>query len=359
LERALGVLPLIAVLAFALFGMASLATDLGMAAAQQSRLEVAAEAGALAAFREEARLRYAAALAGPRSDANCDDPTTLEECVRSRAERRGRATAERVLAQLPTEGEPVDVDLGPSAAALRVERCALLAQSCWEVAADQAVPLLFGQGSMLSFQGSSLRDVRETSAAGSLLPPGAEPVAGALRERGVPIGSLSRVEGRRVVRVGPSRAGSGLPGRAPFAIDALSYGDSALWPLDGGPRAFALDGVEGRTLVDPEAGRQVGDPINPLSGPLPAGLSGLAFYVPLLSGDTVIGYGLARLRSSAGLEVVLERLPDTVTAPGNASASLRSLEGAQVARYRSAVDTLGESGVAALEALLVQAAVLR
>ena len=352
-------LPLVALLLFALFGMASLATDLGMAAAQQGRLEVAAEAGALAAFREEARVRYAAALGGPTSTESCDGTMTLEECAIERAQQRGRATAERVLAQVPSEGPPVDVDLGPSEAAVRVERCALPGQSCWRVAADQAMPLLFGQGSLLGFQGSSLRDIRDTTAAGSLLPRGVEPVPGALRERGVPIGSVSRVEARPVVRVGPSRVASGLPGRAPFAIDALAYGPPALWPPGGGPRTFSLDGIEGRTITNPEVGLRVGDPVVFSPGPLPAGVSWLVFYVPLLSGDTVIGYGLARLLSAAGEEVVLERLPDTLPAPGNASASLRLLEGEEVERYRNAVATLGADGAAAVEAALVQAAVLR
>ena len=67
------------------------------------------------------------------------------------------------------------------------------------------------------------------------------------------------------------------------------------------------------------------------------------------------------------LDAVLERppqwrsnsAPSFAGAPGNASASLRLLEGEQVERYRNAVATLGQDGAAAIEAVLVQAAVLR
>jgi len=346
-------------LAFALLGLASLTTDLGLAAAQQGRLEVAAESAALAAFHHESRFRYAAALGGPTSAEDCENSMTFEDCARILGERRGRETAERVLAQRPAQDPAAQVALGPAPPALRVERCGALDQSCWEVEAEQAMPLLFGQGSLIGFQGSSLRDMRGTTAEGSLLPPGGEPVAGALRKRGIPIGSASRAEAHRVVRVGPFREASGLPGRAPFAIDALAYANPANWPLDGGARAFLLNGAEGRTIADPEVGLRVGTRVASAPAPLPGGIPLQAYYVPMLRGDTVIGFALARLRSAGEAEVVLERLPPTVAAPGNASASLRSFEREQVERYRSAIETFGESGGAAVEAVLVQAAVLR
>jgi len=353
------VLPLVAALAFVLLGFASLATDMGMAAAQQGRLEVAAESAALAAFRAEARFRYGAALGGPRSADGCDQGMTFEACAQALGRARGRATADRVLAQ-PSAGQPTaEVALGPGPASVRIAQCEGVAQMCWEAQADQAVPLLFGQGSLLGFQGSSLRDMNDTLAAGSLLPRGVEPVPGALRERGVPISSASRVELRRVVGVGPFRAASGLPGRAPFAIDALAYANPAFWPAAGGARTFAVDGTEGWTIVDPEAGLRIGAQISLIPVPLPSDVPQLAYYVPLLSGDAVVGYALARVLASSGTEVVLERLPASVAAPGNASASLRLLESEQIDRYRSAVGALSESAAAEVGGVLVQAAVLR
>jgi len=353
------VLPLLATLAFVLLGFASLVTDVGMAAMQQSRLEVAAESGALAAFRAEAGFRYEAALGGPLLADGCDQGMAFEACALALGRARGRAAADRVLDQSSSEQPPPEVDLGPEPASVRIAQCEGVAEVCWEAEAEQAVPLLFGQGSLLGFQGSSLRDMNDTLAAGSLLPPGAGPAPGALRERGIPISGASRVELRRVVGVGPFRAASGLPGRAPFALDALAYANPALWPAEGGARTFAVDGTEGWVIADPGAGLRVGDQVALLPVPLPSDVPQLAYYVPLLSGDAVIGYALARVLASSGTEVILERLPASVAAPGNASASLRLLESEQVDRYRSAVSALSESAVSEVGGVLVQTAVLR
>lgn len=357
-------LPLVAVLMFVLVGFAALTTDLGLAAVQQSRLEVAAEAAALASFREDARQRYALAMGATTGCGSEADAPAIAACIDAATKAAGEAVARRVMAQPPNDASTVDVAMGPTAVRSELVVCA--PAPCREWRAVQAVPLLFGQGSAIGFQGSDWLAMMERRDEGSLLDPDAAPTVGSLRERGVPVGGVARVASRPVVRVGPSPpsppTGPGepgeppaLPGRAPFALDALSFAE---WFAGGGTRTFVLDDVEGRAIVDPEAGFAAGGIVAAAGGvaltePLRVGA---AYYVPLLVDDVVVGFGLARVVGVGplGTDVTLRRLAlsNRTVAPGNASASLRLLDGAQLAALPTGLD-------ARVAGVLVRSGVLR
>jgi len=341
------VLALIGVLAFAMLSLAALTTDLGLAASEQLRLEVAAEAAALAALREEARLEYELARGEALSRDELLCAPTPEACVSQLAHSRGLALADRMLGATGSSGEEVEVDLGPGDVRHRLVSCG---EGCWEAAIDRSTPLLFGQGSWLGFQGGSLRALRDARDRGSVLPRGEPPVEGALRTRGIPIGGVAGATARPAVRVGPFVEASGLPGRAPFALTLDAWRD-----LDGLSQPLEVDGLDlvsppddrvGRRIRGGGAGLRAGEPLEPgappgapaasleRAGP-PSG-SGYVAYVPLTEEGRVegivVGFGHARVEvvvdGTGRTALVVQRLVARV-APGNASASPRFIAGTE------------------------------
>ncbi len=321
-------LALVGALAFALLSMAALTTDLGLAASEQSRLEVAAEAAALGAVREAARLELDLATGAlSRSDLRC--APTPEACIEALAAASGRRAANEVVGEAGPPRAGTEVDLGPGDVQIGLTKCG---DTCWEAGVERAVPLLFGQGSLVGFQGSSLRSLLDAREQGSALVGDGRPVAGSLRARGIPIGSVVRAEARPAVRIGLPEVRSRLPGRAPFAMTLQAWRD---FLFDEVPRSFRVDGLDlllgplvvGRRL-GASTGLQAGVPLGsdgtavPLASPSP-----YVAYVPLTENGIVVGFGYAAIEAGGGSSLVLRRLASRV-APGNASASPRFLVGA-------------------------------
>ena len=114
-------LALVAVLAAALLGMAAMTVDIGYATMQQQRLESFAEASAMAALREEARVRFAMDRDPSMfSGLECDKGTQLESCIDSQV---ASATVVEGMYGLLLPGETgasaslngAEVSLGPAA----------------------------------------------------------------------------------------------------------------------------------------------------------------------------------------------------------------------------------------------------
>ena len=331
-------LPLVGLLAVALLGMAALSVDLGFAFAQHQRLETVADAMARAALREEARLRFErvrrVATPGrfgcaPIREA-CIDQNVLDSAP--------VGAVDDIVLDVPddaTDWPPdPDVDLGPTAVSVRLTPCGAPEPMCWQATVEQATPLLFGQGSMLGFEGSSLRARRANEERGSLLPVGPPNMAGPLRTNGIPIRAVSVATTRPAIRVGRLDNGAGLPGQAPFLLELDD------WSMHFPVSAFQPVVVEGDgTLTLPDVGT-VGRRI----GPTDALLAGRALrngppdslvgpqnpyhaYVPLVDeNEIVVGFGFASVIASGdeltGYTLQVERLREQL-APGNASASPR------------------------------------
>ncbi len=390
---------LVAVLAFAMLSLTALTADLGLAATEQNRLEVAAEAAALAALREEARLDHEADRGTPGDDyVRCSATASREACIAELAASRGSGVAYEILqgradesggalspgadpttlsscgpgcwramiesSALPNDG--AEVDLGPGDARIRLSSCG---DACWEAEIEQAIPLLFGQASLLGFQdGESLRELLAAREGGSALVGDGTPTDPTdgllLRTRGVPIRGLARANVQPVVRVGlpvvreegpPEERGLVLPGRAPFALTLEAWDG-----LGEGLRSIELEGTElqlngtrvgyriGMGPTGLRAGEALGlggEALGQLQGPDPSSPGPYLAYVPLTNvlpdpevDAIVVGFGYARVLylgsasgSGAGGQPALrlQRLTDRV-APGNASASPRFLAGSDV-----------------------------
>jgi len=308
------VLAFVALLAFALLGMAALTTDLGLASARQSHLETAADALALEAWREQARFEH--------GRTSCDEPR-LEACVADAV----AAMRENVL-ETRNDTDDAEVDLGPSPVSPpSVSRCGA---SCWAVCVEQAIPLLFGQGTLVSFQGASLRGLRDTRAGGTLLAGDGSPVSGALRTRGVPIGADVRAEARPALAVGRPDPDRAFPGRAPFALalgEWLPDFSARLDVEDDG--TLTLAGREVGQLLGVVDGYRAGSRLDPAPGGAPLPSEELLAYVPLfasVSGARVVaGFGFARAAfEEGGSRLRVTRLPSQL-ALTNATASPRAL----------------------------------
>ena len=323
-------LALVAALAFALFSMAALTVDLGLAAAEQNRLEVAAEAAALGMLKEQARLEHELAL-GRLSEDDLRCAATVPACIQQLASVRGERLAREVLGSpASTQGAPAgEIPLELGELRLRLESCGT---DCGQAYLDRAIPLFFGQASLIGFEGSSLRDLQETRNQGKLLVGDGLPAKGALRAKGIPIGSRVRAEAFPVVRVGLREEASGLPGRAPFALrlDAWrSLGDESP-PLELQAEELLLGPEVVGRLVNASAGLVAGAPLGPLEPdvPIPAqDLEGSYLaYVPLTVNEIVVGFGYARLEFGLPNQFVVRPLGNRL-APGNATASPRFLAG--------------------------------
>ena len=337
-------LPLVALLAFALFGFAALSTDLGLAAAQQNRFEAAAEAGVLAAFREEARAGFEYEVSGALPACPAATASSPEDCIRDAARRAGLRVMAQVLdppnaaAGTPAPG---NIDPSPGPRSLDLADCG---DACWQATADQALPLLFGQGSLLGFEPGALRDMRNLRDAGTLLTPGANPspdpsqprFAARMRTQGIPVGGEARAEPRPALAVG--RPVAALPGRADFALDASEY--VAVLPSDGASApgsSFTLIGLRN------DEGHRVGEAI-PLGQAVALANRDEPMYIPLLDGNVVVGFAYADVTASASTSTLIRitRLPvqlpsagsqTAAIAVGNASASMRVLDSVQRGRY--------------------------
>ena len=337
-------LPLLAVLMFSLLSLAALSGDLGLAAAQQNRLEMAADSVAMAAARAEARIHHDLELGLLSSD--------QAECARDAECRRSQLVPPQALSlayQILGVVEPgqleapdADVELRPGAIRTQLDACSTSDDPCWSARVDQAIPLFFGQGSLIGFQDSSLRELRDARDAGTILVGDGAPRAGSLRARGVPIGAISRAAGRPVVRVGlPQPLQSRFPGRAPFALSLDTWRERL---EDGLPQALEVDG-QNLLLSTDVVGRRIGGSLGlcagtrlssgsacpgeqPESGEESLFTAGpYLAYAPLYDqSELVVGFGYVRVEASNSSQLTLRRLR-VRTAPVNASASPRGLVG--------------------------------
>ncbi len=352
-------LALVAALAFAMFSMAALTVDLGLAAAEQNRLEVAAEAAAMGMLREQARLQYELDR-GRMSEEDFRCAATVSACIEEMASSRGESLAREVLGSVASVDAPSggDIPLELGELRLRLESCGA---GCGEVLVDRAVPLFFGQASLIGFEGSSLQELRDARDQGKLLVGDGLPAQGALRAKGIPIGSRVRAEAFPVVRVGLREEFSDLPGRAPFALrlDAWRELTASSPPLELQAEDVLLGPEVVGRLVNGSSGRAAGVQLGALVPGLPVpgeDLQGSYLaYVPLTVNDVVVGFGYARIDFSIANRLIVRPLGDRL-APGNASASPRFLAGSNhvpvvVAAQRE--DTLR------LEPELLRTAVLR
>ncbi len=384
-------LPLVAVLAFALLSMGALAVDLGAAAAQQNRLQSAAEAMAMGAHHQERRLRLA--LLRDEDDVNengnataasinCDDfsLTGCSEEIDLAADAYGERLADLILnSETVAADRNPTVNLGPGAALADVESIGSgaaegselvgalpegvedCADGCWGALVRQAMPLLFGQASMLGFsEGESLRDLQAAREDGQGFVGDGTPVAGSLRTRGIPIRAISAVDVMPVVAIGRAHDASAEEsdlfrpiGRAPFTLEFEAWADGTFEP--GSSQILTVEGLSllpatadadsgqaeapavGRIIVGADQGLRAGETMTTQPGVVAESLPGVDpewMYVPLTmpTGQDdalpmVVGFGLVRAQSAAdGETLTVERSPSHVQfALGNASASARSL----------------------------------
>ncbi len=363
-------LAFVALLAFALLGMAALTIDLGFAAMQQLRIESAAESAALIAHHTEARIRFGVERGAILPEV-LDCAETREDCIVELSRAAAEPTIRSVLGEPEETDEearsPDEVDLGPSELdpgpgfGNLLESCG---EHCWEAWVEQAVPLLFGQASMLGFEGGTLGEMLEARSKGSLLvDDGGGPRAGALRTAGVPIDALVRVESRPALRIGLAQPAVALPGRGPFALNVVSWAADFQVDvpvrLDADATEISLRGTTtaiGRRIGGAMEGLEAGRVLALPSTPLPLGAPGDDFYayIPLLDGPVVIGFGFARIEVINDSAMQVSRV-DMRVAPGNASAALRHLVDPEIlARVEDLLAAQStHSGV------LLQAAVLR
>jgi hypothetical protein len=350
-------LPLIAAVAFALFAMAALSVDLGLAAVQQARLETAAEAAAAVALREEARMLHELALERlPDEDADC---AREPECREQRAREAALALDDELLAAASVD--PPTAEIRHDATRVRRSLDGSCGEGCWSTRLEQAIPLLFGQASLLSFEGTSVQELLEARSDGALLDPDSVPGSGPLRSGGVPVAGAGRSEAHPALRVGAAvSAPRELPGRSAFALEidywtalpadatqVLEVDGERLVPVSGAP-AVGLLLARGTGYVVGEILRETFVPEERGSGPA---------YVPLYDpefaeGRLLVGFGSARIDASDPARVGVTRLAARV-APANASASPRGLSG-----VGDRIEPVLRAQQAAAEALLL-APVLR
>ena len=345
---------LVAVLAAALLGMAALTVEIGYATMQQQRLESYAEASAMAALREEARVRFVLARdASALTGSDCEEGDERESCIDAQVASSIVVNAVQGLVlepgSMPSSNE-VEVSLAPHAPVGGPRPCELSNPRCWETEVVQALPLLFAQGSMLGFEDGTLRAMIDSRDQGDVLAESSLEARPTLRTQGIGVRGVSRVETRPVVRVGAeeiplSQSGAGtpdfVPGRAPFALrldvwnsvpQGLSSTGLRLRVNDADGSLSRLGeaevGVIGRRLADGEALR---------AGQLLVGAGGwtaltpsAGAYVPLFvvlegsSEELIVGFGFADVAvdTGAGLQVTMTPLGSQLSL-GNATASPR------------------------------------
>ena len=353
-------LALVAVLAAALLGMAALTIDIGSAAMQQQRLESFADASAMTALREEARVRFALA----RDTSVVSDP---EGCNGNRGQERqscidGLVAAAAVVdavddlvlqTQTVSAQNAGEVSLGPRPAVGGPMPCEASNPRCWQTEIVQAIPLLFAQGSTLGFEDGTLRAMMESRDQGDVLAESDLEAAPTLRTQGIPIRARSRVETRPVVRVGAEEipltqsdvgALQFIPGRAPFAL-RLDVWNSLPQGLSGGGLLLEVDNSDGSLARVGESavgglavvGRRLGEREALRAGQVLSGALGWTAltdsrgaYVPLfvvLEGsnqELIVGFGFADVTVDLGsaLRVTVTPLGSQL-ALGNATASPR------------------------------------
>ena len=354
-------LPLVGLLVFAMLGVTSLAVDLGFATAQQQRLEVAAEATARAAIREEARVRHELDLGiETMASLGCHAHPDPEACIDQRVQDAvSVAAVEPLLLGPDPEPTGAHVDLFASPKVTSVESCG---PRCWKAQTIQAAPLLFGQASMVGFEPGAVRQMLDDRQLGSALSPTA-PVAGdSLRTHGVPLRGLAATEAQPANRVGEAIDGSGLPGRAPFSFDLTNWSRTlATGPFfallqDDGSLFVPGWGTVGRRLGQDE-GFKAGDLLvtaaaNPV--PITQGSNPYLTYVPITSRGLVVGFAYARVSANGSSNVLrIEALAERL-APGNASASPRNWVGGSDDAIEAALIAQASN-----RALLLQTPVLR
>ncbi len=224
-------LPFAAFLLFALFGIAALNVDMGMAFGAKARLESATETLAL----ERSRLNVI-------SPGGVVDPE--EEA----------AALDGLMGSL-MELAPAETGSSPGPVTLRAVEGPVLGDD-GEVALSRRIPLLFGRGAVPTRDDEPL-DLDELRAANGGVIDG-----GGLRGRGLAPGARARVLSQPVLRVGLPQAagptGDPVPGLALVALDLAE-----LPPQD--PEAQAPVLFEAELTVDLASGDvQRGDPSSPV-----------------------------------------------------------------------------------------------
>ncbi len=335
-------LPFIAVIVLVMLSMASLAVDIGFASVQQLRLEALAEASAATSARIDATVRYAHLEPNPVSALSFDcgvegRDRCIDDLVYPRADEM-----EDEIAPSPESVGPIgaDITFGPGRLVQNINSdCG---DGCWEVAAEQAVPLAFGQASMLSFEESSLANLVDARDSGSNLVGDGSPRAGSLRSFGIPITSRVRAEGRPVVRIGRAEPNV-MPGRAPIAIFLSAWEGEFESTTPPTPVVVDIEDDDLSVGSPPrDVGQRIGgerngmragvDLLDETSDPLEESTNPYYAYVPLLDDEEeetqlVVGFGFAQIEFESEERIHVTRY-DRFMAPVNASASARHLAGA-------------------------------
>ena len=351
-------LALIAVLAAALLGMAALAIDIGYAAMQQQRLEVFAEASAMAALREEGRFRFELARAASLGlEPNCEAGAQREACVNDSVQSSEFVEAVHALVLesggSESESQQAEVSLGPASPVGGPRPCELEAGPCWQTEVTQSLPLLFGQGSMLGFEEGTFGAMMDARERGDVLVDSSLEARPTLRTQGIGIQSVARVETRPAIRVGAEERliGPGgdlesrlLPGRAPFALrlgvwqDLLrsDSGTVLVLEVDDSDGSLSIP-VLGQPNVRVTAGRRLADGDALRAGQVLVGQnewsaleSRVGAYVPLFvtteanNEELVVGFGFAEAEVGSGTPLLISLTPyRSQLGPGNATASPR------------------------------------
>ena len=272
-------LPLLAVLLFAVLGISALVVDAGLAFTTQAQLEATARTLAL----EHARVRAEGSL----------DPDSWDvERRKLEAILLGPGAVESEWHDDP-ERDDDDV-LGGLERDVQVEL-------------SQRVPLRFGFAALLPVEvdadggvvdGLSVRDLLAARAAEG---PDAPPTSGGLRATGFEPKSTLRVRDQPALRVGEAQPTLGLPGLAGIALregfedralaGSLALEDDMLRVSDGACVGWTIDATQG--------GAAVGEPLVTVertqiewTSPLP-----LQVYVPLARGECATG-------APSGIEIV-------------------------------------------------------
>ena len=339
-------LAFVAVLLAGLLGMAALTIDLGHATMQQQRLESFADASSMVALRKEALLRFNLARDALQLDrlgcVDADTSAAREACIENEVQSSSyEAVYQEVLPLESDRGQGLDgaqVALGPSRPEGRPLSCGPF---CWRTEASQRIPLLFGQGSNLRFNEGSFGAMMDARARGQVLVEDDGQTPASLRTQGIRIKADTRAETRPVVRVGspvsdPLNQNAVVPGRAAFALRLSAWrqarGGGRLVLIENGTGSLAQGGEEqapGRRLMNGEALRAglllTGDGEDEAWTPLQ---NAEGAYIPLFvevseTEELVVGFGLAKVDWSEGLQTLTVTPLESQLAPGNATASPR------------------------------------
>ncbi|MAJ61389.1 MAG: hypothetical protein CBC48_16430 [bacterium TMED88] len=356
-------LAFVAVLLAGLLGMAALTIDLGHATMQQQRLESFADASSMVALRKEALLRFNLARdalqLGRLGCVDADTSAAREACIENwvQSPTQVEAVYKEVLPDESDRGQGLDgaqVALGPRGPEFRRLSCGPF---CWRTEASQRIPLLFGQGSSLRFNEGSFGAMMDARARGQVLVEDDGQRPASLRTQGIRIKADTRAETRPVVRVGspvsgplnqnaaePLQAASALrldavPGRAAFALELEAWrragGGGRLVLIENGTGSLAQGGEEqapGRRLMNGEALRAglllTGDGEDEAWTPLQdAEGAYIPLFVPVSETgeelELVVGFGLAKVDWSEGLQTLTVTRLESQLAPANATASPR------------------------------------